>query len=33
ASANHGGLWRVGYLPRSVLSLAAVRGMLGAAPP
>ncbi|MEN9543619.1 MAG: hypothetical protein RLZZ598_452, partial [Pseudomonadota bacterium] len=29
ASANHGGLWRVGYLPRSILSLAAVRGMLG----
>lgn len=28
--AAHGGLWRVGYSPRSVLSLAAVRGLPGA---
>ena len=29
ANANHGGLWRVGYLPRSALPLAALRGLLG----
>jgi hypothetical protein len=28
--AAHGGLWRVGYAPRSVLGLAAVRGVPGA---
>ena len=28
--AAHGGLWRVGYAPRSVLGLAAVRGLPGA---
>jgi hypothetical protein len=28
--AAHGGLWRVGYAPRSVLGLAAVRGLSGA---
>lgn len=28
--AAHGGLWRVGYSPRSVLGLAAVRGLPGA---
>lgn len=27
AQAAHGGLWRVGYAPRSVLGLAAVRGL------
>jgi hypothetical protein len=27
--AAHGGLWRVGYSPRSVLGLAAVRGLVG----
>ncbi|RZU01027.1 hypothetical protein [Rivibacter subsaxonicus] len=32
ANANHGGLWRVGYLPRSALPLAAVRGLLGGTP-
>ncbi len=26
--ANHGGLWRVGYLPRSALPLAAVMGLM-----
>lgn len=29
-SAAHGGLWRVGYAPRSVLGLAALRGLPGA---
>jgi hypothetical protein len=28
--AAHGGLWRVAYLPRSVLGLAAVTGLPGA---
>jgi len=28
--AAHGGLWRIGYAPRSVLGLAAVRGLPGA---
>jgi hypothetical protein len=28
AGANHGGLWRIGYLPRSALPLAAVAGLL-----
>jgi hypothetical protein len=26
--ANHGGLWRLGYLPRSVLPLAALLGLV-----
>jgi hypothetical protein len=26
--ANHGGLWRVPYLPRSVLPFAALLGMM-----
>jgi hypothetical protein len=26
--ANHGGLWRVGYLPRSALPLAALMGLM-----
>ena len=30
SQAAHGGLWRVGYAPRSVLGLAAVRGLPGA---
>ena len=29
-TANHGGLWRVPYLPRSALPLAAIAGLLGA---
>jgi hypothetical protein len=31
-NANHGGLWRTGYLPRSALPLAALRGLLGSGP-
>ncbi|HWH28813.1 MAG TPA: hypothetical protein VNU26_07600 [Mycobacteriales bacterium] len=31
--AAHGGLWRVGYSPRSVLGLAALRGLPGAVRP
>jgi hypothetical protein len=27
AAANHGGLWRVAYSPRSVLGVAALLGM------
>ncbi len=31
AAANHGGLWRLGYLPRSALPLAAMMGFLSPA--
>jgi hypothetical protein len=32
AAANHGGLWRTAYSPRSVLGIAALMGLLDSRP-